>query len=153
MDRAVVGIILAQYGISQPGGYRVSLVHAFGHGLRHVFDLQQGLAHAVIVPHALRALFDSVDAQRDLLAEGLLTGEREAEPAGDDDTASAVVDAVTAVRDGLELPTRLRDLEGTSEDGLRRVAKITHRDGFMANRPPGFEPTVDDLEAVLRAAW
>jgi alcohol dehydrogenase len=152
MDRAVVGIILAQYGISQPGGYRVSLVHAFGHGLRHVFGLQQGIAHAVVVPHALELLFDRVDARRDLLAEGLVTGDG-GEEREDGDTATAVVDAVRAVRDGLELPTRLRDCEGTSEDGLRRVAEITHGDAFMANRPPGFDPTVDELEDVLRAAW
>jgi alcohol dehydrogenase class IV len=147
MDRAVVGILLAQYGVSQPGAYKLSLVHAFGHGLRHAFGLQQCVAHAVVVPHALELLFEQVDARRDLLAEGLVTDDDVADP------AAAVIEAVTEIRDGLDLPTRLRDLEGTDEDRLREVAEITREDAFMVNSPPDFDPSVDDLESVLRAAW
>jgi len=144
VDRAVAGI-LAQYGVSRPA-YRLSVVHAFGHSLRNEFGVQQGLAHAVVVPHVLELLFDRVDGRRALLAEGLTGGQPE-------DPATAVVDAVTEIRDGLGLPARLRDLEGVERDGLQRAARLTHRDGFMGNGPEGFDPTAADLLGVLEAAW
>jgi len=146
MERATVGMVLAQYGVSWPGAYKLGLIHAFGHGLRTVFGLQQGVAHAVVAPHALRLLFDRVDGRRDLLAAGLGVPD-------DTPPAEGVVEAVVAVRDGLDLPTRLRDLEGTDEADLRTVAERTHEDGFMANVPAGFDPSVEDLAGVLREAW
>ncbi|MEF8790662.1 MAG: iron-containing alcohol dehydrogenase, partial [Haloarculaceae archaeon] len=35
MDRAVLGIVLAQYGVSMPEAYKINVVHAFGHALRN----------------------------------------------------------------------------------------------------------------------
>ncbi|MFB6311013.1 MAG: iron-containing alcohol dehydrogenase family protein [Salinirussus sp.] len=150
MERAVAGMLLAQYGVSRPEGYKLSVVHAFGHGLRNEFGLQQGIAHAVMVPHVLRLLFDHADGRRGALADGLLQGEQPADP---DATATAVIDAVRDIRDGLELPTQLRELSGTDRSGLRRVAQLTHDDPFMDGTPPGFDPSVDDLEATLNDAW
>jgi alcohol dehydrogenase class IV len=147
LDRAVAGIVLAQYGVSRPAGYKLSVIHAFGHGLRNEFGVQQGIAHAVVVPHALELLFDAVDGRRELLAEGLVG------PGAGEEPAAAVTDAVVEIRDGLGLPTRLRDLEGTEREGLTRVAELTHGDPFMANAPPGFDPSVAEIEAALEAAW
>jgi alcohol dehydrogenase class IV len=147
-ERATVGIVLAQYGVSWPGAYKLGLIHAFGHGLRTTFGIQQGVAHAVVAPHALRLLFDRVDGRRALLAAGL--GVAADDP---DASAEAVIDVVVDVRDGLGLPARLRDLDGTDEGDLRRVAERTREDGFMANLPEGFDPSIADLESVLRDAW
>ncbi|MFB6136856.1 MAG: iron-containing alcohol dehydrogenase [Halobacteriaceae archaeon] len=60
----VEGALLAQYGVVRADGSTLSVLHAFGHGLSRTSPLQQGVAHAVIAPHALAALFDEVDGRR-----------------------------------------------------------------------------------------
>lgn len=147
MDRTVMGIILAQYGVSVPGAYKINIVHAFGHAVRNTFGVQQGVAHAILVPHVLRLLFDEVDGRRDALADGLVL-ERDV-----DDTAEAVVDAVVEIRDGLDLPSRLRDVEGPSKDKLRDVAELTHEDHFFEHGPADFDPSLEAVEEVLHQAW
>jgi alcohol dehydrogenase len=145
---AVVGTVLAQYGCSRSDGLTPSLIHAFGHGLTRGYDIQQGGAHGIIAPHALRYLFAEVDGSRDLLAEGLgVDGETPEE------TAEAVVEAVTEIRDGLGLPTRLREIDDMAESDLSDIAETVHTDGLMPYRPEGLDPTVDELEAVLQEAW
>ena len=147
IDCAVLGIILVQYGVSIPGSMKLSLVHAFGHGLRRECGVQQGIAHAVMVPHALSLLFDSVDGRRALLAEALGV------EATDDEATEGVVGAVAEIRDSLDLPSKLRDIEGVERGDLSRVAERTVTDSFMENGPEGFDPTVEEIEAVLEAAW
>ncbi|MDF9745184.1 iron-containing alcohol dehydrogenase family protein [Natrinema salsiterrestre] len=142
------GIVLVQYGISRPGETTLSIVHAFGHGLTRTYDVQQGAAHGVVVPHVLEYLFEQedVDARSGLLANAL----------GVDDAAdheAAVVEAVAEIRDGLGLPSRLRDVEGPKPEAFTAVAEAILADPFMANAPPGLDPTVDELEGVLEAAW
>ena len=142
------GIVLVQYGISRPGETTLSIVHAFGHGLTRTDDVQQGAAHAVVAPDVLEYLFEQagVDARVGLLANALGVGDAA-------DQAAAVVSAVTEVRDALELPTRLRDLDGPEPDDFTAVAEAILADSFMANVPPGLDPTVADIEGVLEAAW
>ena len=65
--------------------------------------------------HTHRHEFESVDGRRDLLAAAL--GVEDA-----DDRAGAIVEAVTAVRDGLGLPSGLRELEAVERDALPAVA-------------------------------
>jgi alcohol dehydrogenase len=147
LGRAVAGVMLAQYGVSRPDGSTLSLVHAFGHGLTAVSDVQQGVAHGVIAPHALRYLFDRVDGRRGLLAEGL--GVDADDP---DAIAEGVVASVERIRDGLGLPTRLRDTS-VPETALDHAAELTAEDGFMTNAPADLDATVDGLRGVLDAAW
>lgn len=147
MDRAVMGIVLAQYGVSIPEAYKINVVHAFGHALRNEFGLQQGVAHAIVVPRTLELIFEQVDGRRDLLAEGLVVAEDV------DDEAAAIVAAIEEIRDGLELPARLRDVEGPTEEGLHDAAVYARNDPFMALGPEGFDPSVEDLEGVLRDCW
>lgn len=146
MDTILEGYVLVQYGISRPTELTISLIHAFGHGLRHAYGMQQGTAHAIMAPPALDFLFEQVDGRRDLLAEALGIGNA-------DDPAAAVVDAVAEVRDALDLPARIRDVEGTDRDALPAVAEAVVEDSFMANSPAEFEPTAEEIEAVLDAAW
>jgi alcohol dehydrogenase len=147
LRNAVAGIMLAQYGVSRPDGSTLSLIHAFGHGLTAVSDIQQGAAHGVIAPHALRYLFDHSDGRRALLAEGFGV-----DGGSDDAVADGVIEAVETVRDGLELPTRLRDTPAERER-LDDAAEITLDDGFMRNVPRDFEPTLDGIRGVLADAW
>jgi len=145
---AVVGTVLAQYGCSRPDGLTLSLIHAFGHGLARGYDIQQGGAHGIIAPHALQYLFTEVDGGRDLLAEGF--GVEAETPEA---TAEAVVEEVEAIRDGLGLPTRLREIDDMTESDLPDIAEDVHTDGLMPYCPDELNPTVEELEAVLRAAW
>ena len=144
---AIVGTALVQYGASRGDGTTLSVIHAFGHGLARGYDLQQGAAHGVVAPHAVGDLFDAVDGNRDLLAEALGV-----EAEGHESTADAVVDAVADVRDALGLPDRLRDTPVPRED-LPDIAAAVVEDGFMPNRPVGYDPDATDIEAVLEAAW
>ncbi|THE66012.1 iron-containing alcohol dehydrogenase [Salinadaptatus halalkaliphilus] len=146
---AIMGTVLAQYGAL--GGERItaSLIHSFGHGIARGYAIQQGGAHGIVAPHVLRYLFDNVDARRDLLAEGVdvdTTGTPE-------ETATAVVDAVTEIRDALGLPSRLRTIDDLSKRDLPAVAADIADDVFIPNVPPGLEPTEAELEGVLRNAW
>jgi alcohol dehydrogenase len=140
------GLLLVQYGISRPDGGTLGLIHAFGHGLTAYSDIQQGAAHAVIAPHALRYLFGEVDGRRALLAAAL--GVEDA-----DDPAEAVVAAVADVRDGLGLPARLRDTDGPDPDQFTDVARAVVDDRLVVNLPEGLELTVEDMERVLEAAY
>ena len=144
---AIVGTVLVQYGASRAEGTTLSVIHAFGHGLARGYEVQQGAAHGVIAPHAVADIFDAVDGRRDALAEAL--GVEGEDPEA---TAAAVVDAVADVRDALGLPGRLRDTAIPRED-LPVIAEAVVDDGFMPNRPAGYDPTADDIEAVLEDAW
>jgi alcohol dehydrogenase len=146
MERAVLGGVLAQFGVTVPHATKLATIHAMCHALRHQFGVQQGVAHALIAPHTLRWVLTESDRGIDELAEAFDV--REA-----DDRAEAIASAVADVRDGLELPSRLRDVEGASRDELHRTAEIAYEDAFMRNGPADLEPTVEEIEEVLEAAW
>jgi alcohol dehydrogenase class IV len=147
MEQAVLGTMLVQYGVSVPDAYKINIVHAFGHGLRNQFGIQQGIAHAVVVPHALKLILDKANVRVDLLVEGLV---QESDPA---DPEAAVIQAIEEIRNGLGLPTRLRDVEGTSESELRQAAKRTAHDDLIDVGPADFDPSIDEIEATLHEAW
>lgn len=144
------GTILVQYGISRPGETTLSLLHAFGHGLKAHTDIQQGAAHAIVAPPALTYLFEEVDGRRDLLAAAFGL---DATAHSGDKLATATVDAVREVRDALGLPTRLRDVEGLDQGMLDDIATTTAEDSLLGYAPAGLDPTVADLRAVLESAW
>jgi alcohol dehydrogenase class IV len=147
---AVVGTVLAQYGCSRPDSLTLSLIHAFGHGIARDYDVQQGGAHGIVAPHALRYLFAEVDGRRDLLAEGFGLDPAGLSPA---ETADTVIGEVEGIRDALGLPTRLREIPDMAESDLPDVAADVDGDGLMRYCPEGLEPSVRDLEGVLRDAW
>jgi alcohol dehydrogenase class IV len=150
LDRVVPGIILAQYGASRPDGMTLSLLHAFGHGLTAGYPVQQGVAHAVIAPHALEYLFEHVDGRRRLLADGLGV-----DTAGlsDEDLAAAVVSRVAEIRDALDLPSTLRAVEGIAQSDIPDIAAYVMDDNLMGYVPNELEPTGEEIEGVLRDAW
>ncbi|WP_280585524.1 iron-containing alcohol dehydrogenase family protein [Halorubrum sp. Boch-26] len=144
MDRAVVGVLLVQLD------RRISVIHAFGHGFARRYDVQQGDIHAIVAPHVLAYLFDEIDASRRALADGLGVdvGGRDDEAIGED-----VVDAVTAVRDALPTPGRLRDVPETDESDLPAIAEYIADDWSMDRAPADLDATPEAIEGVLRAAW
>ncbi|WP_458190756.1 iron-containing alcohol dehydrogenase family protein [Haladaptatus sp. NG-WS-4] len=144
MDRAVVGSLLVQLD------RKVSIIHAFGHGFARRYDVQQGAVHAVVVPHVLRYLFSEVDANRSVLANGFGIDSADHSNA---ELADAVVDAVTEVRDALDVPTRLRELTETRRADLPAIAEFIVEDSPMARTPVGLTPNAREIESVLREAW
>ena len=143
MERAVIGIVLVQFE------RRGSIIHAIGHGFARRYPVQQGVVHAVVAPHVLRHLFRNVDGRRRQLARAFdIDGD-----APDNEIATAIVDEVVTVRDSLGVPTRLRDVDGIDERKLETVAEFVLEDDLMSQAPAGFEPAVEDVEAILREAW
>jgi alcohol dehydrogenase class IV len=142
MERAVVGVVLVQYGISRPHGTTLGPIHAFGHTLRGD-AVQQGEAHAIAAPHVVDAVLAADRSGLDRLAEGL----------GVASDPASVVAAVRELRDTLGLPSRLRDVDGPSEAELDAVAAATADDEIVGNGPPGFDPTVEALRALLDEMW
>ncbi len=145
LNPIVRGILLVQYGISRPDASTMSLIHAFGHAIS-ARGPHQGTAHATVAPHVLRYLFDHGEVRVDLLADALGVGDAE-------DHATAVVERVAHVRDGLGLPSELGSLEGIDRDDIPAMAEATIADRLSANVPPGVDLTQDDVEGILEAAW
>ncbi|WP_380681707.1 iron-containing alcohol dehydrogenase [Salinigranum sp. GCM10025319] len=142
------GIAAVQYGISTPNGHRASVIHSFGHAIARNYPVQQGVAHAIAAPHALRYLFEQVDGRRDLLAEALgVEGE------DDEETAAAIVAAVTEVRDALGLPSKLRSVEGAERDHVPDLARAVVEDPFMEAGPRDLDPEASDIEPVFERMW
>ena len=141
MDRAVAGIVLAQYGISRPGNMTINVIHAFGHGLRDAFGIQQGLAHAAVAPHALRAM---ADAGVDL---SLLAAAFEV------DGVEAAIAEVERVRDALDLPSSLSAIDGVDADGLDEAARVAAADSLLSYAPERYDLAEADARAVLEAAF
>jgi len=147
LDDVLAGIVCVQYGVSTPGAYKLSIIHAFGHGLSRTADVHQGAVHGVVAPHVLRYLFENVDGRRDLLAEALGVD------ASEGDVAEGVVAAVAEVRDALGLPDSLRTLDGVTRADLDDIATRTVEDSLMGTVPTNLDPTVEDVRGVLDAAW
>lgn len=146
LEPVVEGILLVQYGISRRGETTLSIIHAFGHGLTRTYEVQQGTAHGIVAPHVLKYLFENVDGRRELLAEAFGVGDRP-------DTAAAIVESVEQVRDALSLPAQLRDVNGPDPAEFSEVAETIRADSFIANVPPGLDPTTEVIEAVLEDAY
>ncbi|MFC6825183.1 iron-containing alcohol dehydrogenase family protein [Halopelagius fulvigenes] len=144
------GVVNVQYGISTPGRYKASVIHAFGHGFSHDYDAHQGTVHGIVTPHVLRYVFDRADGRRDLLAEAF---DVRTDDKTDAEVADAVVEAVVGVRDSLELPSRLREIDGLERDHLPSVAEEIRADGLMDAAPEGVDPTAEEILEILERAW
>ncbi|QZP38148.1 iron-containing alcohol dehydrogenase family protein [Halobaculum magnesiiphilum] len=152
MDRAVAGVVLAQYGISRPGDMTINVIHAFGHGLRDAFGIQQGLAHAAVAPHALRAMADAgVDLS--LLAAAFEVDGDGGDGGVEDPAVEEAIAEVERIRDGLGLPASLSAIDGVDADGLDEAARVTAGDSLLSYAPDGYDLTEADARAVLEAAF
>ncbi|SHH63163.1 iron-containing alcohol dehydrogenase family protein [Halobaculum gomorrense] len=154
MDRAVAGIVLAQYGISRPGDMTINVIHAFGHGLRDAFGIQQGLAHAAVAPHVLRVMVDAgVDLSMLTAAFDIDgTDDVEGDEVGGDRVEEAIAE-VERVRDALGLPASLSAIDGVDADGLDEAARVTATDSLLSYAPEGYELSEADARTVLDAAF
>ena len=150
LEEVVQGVMLVQYGLSTSSAYRASLIHAFGHGFSREYDVSQGVIHAILAPHVLTYLFNQVDGRRQLLAEAFGI---DASSHSDEEVAAAIVEEVTAVRDGMNLPERLCSIDGLERDHLPEIVEAILADSFIDNVPEGLDPSAAEIEGVLHAAW
>jgi len=146
MEKAVMGGILTQLGVTVPEQMKLATVHAMCHALRHQFGVQQGVAHAVVIPSALEWILSETTGTTDKLADAF-------DVRGHDDVEQRIIEAVTHVRDQLRMPQRLREVDGARRDGLREAAELTIEDSLIEMGPAELNPTVSDVEAVFQNAW
>jgi len=143
MDRIVTGMILVQYGTSVREEYKFSVIHVFGHEIRYAFDIHQGLVHATVGPVILEWLLENDEEWETLLADGLTEGIHDPEE---------MVDTVIGIRDHLELPSRLGDVISMNDKEIRDISRNIKQNTFLEASPESFDPTVDEIETILRKA-
>ncbi len=170
LDTALRGVTLAQYGATRESGTTFSVLHALGHSLRIHADVQLGVGHAAVAPESLAWLLENADGRRDLLAEALGIE-------GSENVDDEIVAAVRSLRDGLDLPERLRDVEGIDRSVFEDVATMAADAFVLANDAPNsagstaeplktahpwsgsphppsdLDVSTEGMKAILEAAW
>lgn len=142
MDAVVDGILLVQVDL------QTSIIHAYGHGFSRQFPVQQGHIHAIIGPHVLRSVADRLQASRlALMAEAVDL------PSPDQATTEQVVERVIALRDALDLPSRLSDLLEEGQLDIEATAAFIRSDPTIDKVHASLMPSVDEIAEVLRQAW
>lgn len=143
-ERAALGAILVQLG------RKVSIIHAFGHGFARRYPIQQGAAHAAVLPQVLAYVFENIHANRNVLALGLGIDPRGRSA---ESIATAIIRTLTEMRDGLAVPRRLEDIPETRKADLPSIAEFIVEDSPMRRLPDGFDPSEEEVLEVLDAAW
>jgi len=124
-----------------------SLVHAIGHVLGGRYGLQHGIAHALLVPPAMRRLLPVLGTGQRRVADAVGAESRGLDPAAAGHAAAAAL--ATLVR-ATPLPQRLRDA-GVPEPELDGIAAGALGDHMIAYAPVAL--TAADVRAVLAEAW
>lgn len=124
-----------------------SVSHALGRQLGARYGVGHGITSCLLLAPTMRFLAPYTAERQALLAPamGVVTRGMSAEQA-----AAAAADAVTDFVRRLELPTRLREVGATDDDGLRAVAAAAFPLAQRSSPRPLAGP--DDLLEVLRAA-
>lgn len=116
---------------------------ALGHAISARCDVENGVANAIVLPHALRFNADAAKPGLPKVAAslGLLPSEG----------AGIVIDAVEAIWGQLGIPRRLRDV-GVPREALSDIAASVIDDWFLRGNP---RPVRDapELQQVLEEAW
>ena len=124
-----------------------SLVHAAGHVLGGRYGLQHGVAHALLLPPAMRRCLPVLDEEQGRVAGALGIGADRLSP---DAAGRGAADVVAEMVAGSPLPRRLRDA-GVPEADLPGIADATLGDHMIAYVPTPVSR--DDVLEFLRAAW
>jgi len=140
-----LGALLAGLAFSNVG---VAAVHALEYPVGGAVHCAHGRGNGLLLPYVMR--FNLQARTREFATIARLLGE---EVAGLDEPSAAqrAVAAVERLRSDIGIPGRLRDL-GVREEQLRPFAEKA----FGIKRILRVNPrpvTVEDLEAILRAAW
>ena len=122
----------------------VGYVHAIAHQLGGLYHTPHGLANAIVLPHALRALLPEAAAKLADLAERAGVGAAADEPLA---RAEAFIAAVEALNVRVGIPTTLAALR---EADIPALARAAAREADF-NYPVPRVLRDDELQAILRA--
>jgi alcohol dehydrogenase class IV len=125
----------------------VSLVHAVGHVVGGRIALQHGMAHAVLLPIAVRTYLPTTGSFQRQVAQAMgvdTTG------LDDDDAGSCAADELERLLERLPLARRLRDV-GVEEADLDDFADQTVIDPMFAFVPR--TTSRDEVREMLQRAW
>jgi len=144
-DGMALGALLAGMAFSNVG---VAVVHALEYPVGGAVHCSHGAGNGLLLPHVMR--FNLPARKREFAAIARLLGE---DVTGLDELSAGerAIAAVQRLRQDIGIPARLRDL-GVRENQLRPFAEKA----FGIKRILRVNPrpvTVEDLEAILRAAW
>lgn len=140
-----LGALLAGLAFSNVG---VALVHALEYPVGGATHCSHGAGNGLLLPYVMR--FNMPVRQHEFGAIARLLGENVVGMTEEQAANQAIV-AVERLRAEIGIPNRLRELGVTKEQlrpfaekafGIRRILRVNPR-----------EPTVEDLEAILREAW
>ena len=146
LQAAVAGAILVQL---DP---KISILHAFGQAVARNSRIQQGIAHAVLTPHVLGFMKGLVPLRGESFARAFSSlAKRGAVEAGDPD--SALIEGVIAVRDALNLPSSLGEIEGSEELHLAVCAESARESPLMDGSPLDRPLTMVEAQSILQAAF
>ena len=137
----VASVLCGQGTNSTSAGIITTLGHAIG--ARH--GVENGIANAIVLPHALR--FNG-DAAQEGLAKVATALELQRE---DKPLVETVIEAVLSVFGRLGVPTRLRDV-GVAREDLPSLAELAMGDWFLRGNPRPVR-SADEVQRVLEEAW
>lgn len=141
-ELALAAVLCGQGTDHTGAGITTVLGHAIG--ARH--EMENGIANAIVLPHVLR--FNAEASAAGIAKVAAALGLPDA-----DETSSlaAVMQAVQAIFDGLEIPRRLRDV-GVPAQALPAIADSGMGDWFLRGNP---RPVRDarELHELLEQAW
>ena len=135
---SVFGMVNAGFGLS----------HVFGHQIGPRWNVPHGVTSCIVLPHAMRFMASVAARRFGPIAEGYGIP---FDPANPLPGALACADRTRAFIDGLQLPSRLRDVN-VPADEAGDIATIVHEaleDAGAVDRPVARE----ELLAVLEAAY
>lgn len=139
----MVGALLAGQGTDHaPTGLTSALAHCVGAR----FHLDNGIANAVLLTHAMQFNAPATSGRLSLIAEAL-----SALPGSQVAPLAAAKSAIENLFAEIGVPKRLRDI-GVPEDALSLLAADAADDWFLHQNPRAVHGTSDVLE-VLKAAW
>ena len=117
-----------------------------GHAIGVKFDIDHGIANAIVLPQVLQfnAQASSAGIAKLAISFGLPTS-------GEGSVVNTVVTALQAFFEALGIPRQLRDV-GVSRDSLRELAEVSINDWYMQNNPRPVRG-VPELQQLLEEAW
>lgn len=134
----MLAAIMSGQGSDHTGG---GLAQALAHAIGPRSSAPNGVAEALLLPHAMRFNASVVGDRLAGIADYLGLAER---------SADAVIAEVEHLLDVFEAPRRLQDI-GVAEEGLAEVAEHAMDDWAITAGPR--TPDVDEVRGLLTGAW
>jgi alcohol dehydrogenase class IV len=141
-----LGATIAGLAFSNVG---VALVHALEYPVGGIVPVSHGAGNGLLLPYVMR--FNLPGRESEFAQIAHLLGEEQFGLMSPRARAERAITAVEKLRKDIGIPDRLRDI-GVKENQLRMLAEKAHAIKRITRVNPR-QATVEDLEAILKAAW